>query len=115
MIKKEIIEKILQFREARDWKQFHTPKNLSESIAIEAAELLEVFQWVESSKSEQLAFEKKDKIEDEIADIMVYILYLCNDLGIDLDDAISNKIQKNDVRYPQDKSKGNSKKYTELK
>jgi len=115
MVKKEIIEKILQFREARDWEQFHTPKNLSESIVIEASELLEVFQWVESSKSQQLAFEKKNKIEDEVADIMIYILYLCNDLGIDLDNAIANKIQKNDDRYPQDKSKGNSKKYTELK
>lgn len=115
MVKKEIIEKILQFREARDWEQFHTPKNLSESIVIEASELLEVFQWVESSKSQQLASDKKNKIEDEIADIMIYILYLCNDLGIDLDEAITNKIQKNDDRYPQDKSKGNSKKYTELK
>lgn len=115
MIKEEIIEKILHFREARDWKQFHTPKNLSESIVIEASELLEVYQWVDSSDSKQLSIVKKDKIEDEIADIMIYILYLCNDLGIDLDDAIVNKIQKNDDRYPQDKSKGNSKKYTELK
>ena len=82
---------------------------------IESSELMEVFQWIESSKSEQRAFEKKDKIEDEIADIMIYILYLCNDLGIDLDKAISNKIQKNGEKYPQDKSRGNSKKYTELK
>ena len=95
MTNKEIIKEIIAFRDARDWKQFHTPKNLSESVVIEASELLEMFQWVDSSKSEQFAQESKGKIEDEIADVMIYILYLCHDLGIDLEEAISNKIRKN--------------------
>lgn len=116
MVKKEIIEEILRFREARDWKQFHSPKNLSEAIVIEASELLEVFQWIENSSSEKFAIENREKVEDEVADIMIYILYMCNDLEINLEKTISNKIQKNQERFPQDRIKGKSNnKYTDKK
>jgi NTP pyrophosphatase (non-canonical NTP hydrolase) len=114
MVKKEILEKLLIFRDQRDWKQFHNPKNLASSIVIEASELMEVFQWVESSKSEECAKKNIQRVSDEIADIMVYILYFCNDLGIDIDKALEDKIATNDKRYPADKAKGNSKKYTEF-
>ena len=114
MIEKSTVDRTLEFREARDWKQFHNPKNLAESVVIESSELLEVFQWIDSSSSEEYAIENRDKIADEVADILIYLIYLCDDLGIDLDEVIAKKLQKNEERYPQEKSKGNSKKYNEL-
>ena len=115
MVKRELVKKILQFRDARDWKQFHSPKNLADSVAIEAAELIEIFQWIDSSKSEEYATENIEKVKREVADIVIYLEYLCNDLDIDIDEVVEDKLKENNLKYPEDKAKGNSKKYTELK
>ena len=112
---KELIEKLIEFRKARDWEQFHNPKNLAISISLEAAELLENFQWKDLEESIKFAKDNKEKISEEVADLLIYIFYLCNDLGIDFIDAIDKKIEENNKKYPVDKSKGKSNKYNELK
>ncbi len=102
----ELLKKIIEFRNERDWKKFHTPENLAKSIAIESAELLENFQW--SNKF------SKDEVCDELADVLIYCLLLSDALGVDAIEIMNSKILKNSQKYPVDKSKGNSKKYTEL-
>lgn len=101
-----LINRIRNFRDARDWKQFHTPENLAKSISIEAAELLENFQW-------NATFNKENVI-DELADVMNYCILMADALNIDLEKAINDKIDKNEIKYPVEKSKGLSKKYNEL-
>lgn len=98
--------RVRQFRDDRDWKQFHTPENLAKSIMIEAAELLEHFQWDNRFNKEEVA--------DELADVMVYCLHMADSIGMDIVDIMHNKMDKNEVKYPIDKAKGTSKKYTEL-
>jgi len=107
-------ERIRSFRDARDWKQFHNPKDMAISISIEAAELLEEFQWRDSASVEKKVKEERHKIEDEMADIYIYLLELSDILGIDLVEAAKKKMAKNEIKYPVDKAKGNAKKYTEL-
>lgn len=111
---KEITKKINDFRIARDWKQFHNPKNLAEAITLEASELLEFYQWKTLEQSLEVSQEKKDAISQEIADIAIYLLMICDEIGIDLLDAMESKIKINNEKYPVSKSKGNSKKYTQL-
>ena len=105
-MKTETIAKILQFTRVRDWDQFHTPENLAKSISIEAGELLENFQW-------NSGFDK-EKVLDELADVMTYSVLMADKLGVDIDDIILRKLEKSGKKYPVDKAKGNSKKYTEL-
>jgi len=105
---------ITDFRNKRDWRKFHNPKNLAISISLEANELLEHFQWKDLPDSIEYSKKNKDKISAEIADILVYILYLSNDLNIDIEQAIKKKIKENEEKYPVEKSKGNSKKYNQL-
>ncbi|MBC5625813.1 nucleotide pyrophosphohydrolase [Clostridium sp. NSJ-49] len=100
------IERIRKFREDRDWSQFHTPENLAKAINIEAGELLEHFLWDNN-------FNKKEVCE-ELADVMVYCLHMADSLGVDIEDIINKKMDKNEKKYPVEKAKGNSKKYTEL-
>ena len=96
----EIIKKLEEFVEKRNWRQFHSPKNLAVSIAIEAAELLEHFQWHDYGFEEVIANEKKKKeIEQEIADIMIYCLLLLNYMGADIYDVFMQKIKKNEEKY----------------
>lgn len=109
-----IQKRIREFRDARDWMQFHNPKNLAISVVLEASELLEHFQWKTPIESERHADAAKDQIADEIADVAVYLIELSDNLGIDLEQAILNKLDKNAAKYPEDKAKGNAKKYTEL-
>lgn len=113
---KELRKEITAFRDARDWKQFHTPKNLSAAIAIESAELQEHFLWCtgEESESRILDAEKRQPIIEELADIMTYSLLLADRLDIDIIQAIRSKMQLNHQKYPVEKSKGVSTKYTEL-
>jgi NTP pyrophosphatase (non-canonical NTP hydrolase) len=111
---KILIQKIIEFRRERDWEQYHNPKNLAISISLEAAELLENFQWKNLEESIKFAQENKEKISEEVADLLIYIFYLCNDLGIDFIDAIDKKIEENNKKYPINKSKGKSNKYNEL-
>lgn len=104
---KKAIEEIRKFNEERDWDQFHTPVHLAKSIVIEAAELLECFQW---SNDE---FDKAHACE-ELADVVNYCIVLADKLDVDLEEIVLSKLQKNIAKYPVEKAKGSSKKYTEL-
>ena len=108
---KAIQEKIIKFRDARNWKQFHNPKDIAISISIEASELLEVFQW---SGSDVSADNKIEKIKEELADVLIYGTLMATDLGLDIDEIITNKIATNDKKYPVEKAKNKSTKYTQL-
>ncbi|MFZ5986837.1 MAG: nucleotide pyrophosphohydrolase [Bacillota bacterium] len=109
------VETLLKFRSQRDWSKFHTPKNLSMSIAIESAELMEHFQWkTDEEIKEYLSSEKFDDVKEEIADIASYLLLLSNDMGLDLNKAIMDKVKKNEKKYPVSKCKGKHNKYNEL-
>ena len=108
---RDIIEKIISFREQRNWKQFHNPKDLAISISLEAAELLEVFQW---SGKETGVSDKKPQAIEELADILIYCVLMADALDVDIDSIVLDKLQKNSVKYDAEKSYGNNKKYTEL-
>lgn len=108
----ETIEQVLKFRDDRNWKQFHTPKDLAISIALEAAELLEVFQW---SADDVRCSEKADRIREELADVVNYCILMADVCGLDLDEIVQEKIRKNAEKYPVEKAYGSKKKYTELK
>lgn len=108
---KKIINKILKFRNDRNWKQFHTPKDLAISISLESAELLEIFQW---SGKDLVCKKKKEQISEELADIMIYCILMAEACKLDIDEIIKNKIAINNKKYPVSKSKGNAKKYNEL-
>lgn len=110
----QIAETLEQFAEKRDWNQYHTPKNLVMALAVEAAELVEEFQWLTEDQSKNLSAEKLAKVKDEIGDVFNYLVRLSSKLDIDLISAANDKIEKNEVKYPVEKAKGNAKKYTEL-
>jgi len=110
----EVLERIRAFRDERDWKQFHDPKSLAASISIEAAELLEEFQWKTAEESYRHVAERKEAVSDEIADVAIYLFELADIAGIDLKAAILAKLAKNALKYPVEKSRGTNKKYTEL-
>ena len=105
---------IKQFRDERDWMQFHDPKNMSISIVLEASELLEHFQWKTKEEAQQYVKEHKEEIQDEIADVAMYLFELADNLGIDLLDAMKNKMEKNIKKYPVEKAKGKHTKYNKL-
>ena len=107
----DIIEKLIQFRDERDWAQFQTAKNLAISISLEAAELLEHFQW--TTEDEDLSQEKINSLSEEVADILIYLLLFANKLDIDPVQAVQDKIEKNAKKYPADQVRGKSAKYTE--
>jgi len=107
----ETINEILKFRDDRNWRQFHTPKDLAISISLEAAELLEVFQW---SGSDTLCGEKIDKIKEELADVINYCVLMADACGLDMDEIVRAKIILNNEKYPIEKSKDSAKKYNEL-
>lgn len=107
----DTIKEVLKFRDDRDWKQFHNPKDLAISISLEAAELLEVFQWsVEDVKCEK----KIDKIREELADVVNYCILMADACDLDLDEIVSAKIKRNSEKYPLEKAYGRKEKYTEL-
>lgn len=103
-----ILEQLIQFRDKRNWKQFHTPENLAKSITIEASELLENFQWGKQNAD-------LENIKEEVADILSYLILFCDEMEIDLIDVTNKKMILNDKKYPVDKAYNNSKKYTNLK
>jgi NTP pyrophosphatase (non-canonical NTP hydrolase) len=107
-------DKILSFRKERDWEKFHSIKDLCLGIGIEVAELQEIFLWKTTDQINKIIDEDKNKIANELADIFIFLTYISSDLNIDLEKAISDKIQLNEDKYPLSKSKGNNKKYTEL-
>lgn len=108
----ELKERMAAFVRARDWEQFHSPKNLSMSIAIEAAELMEHFQWLTVEQSRNLDPAALDEVGEELADIVIYSLSLSNFLGFDLADTVLSKMAKNERKYPAEQVKGKSHKYT---
>lgn len=110
----EVIKKIIEFRKERDWEQFHDPKNLAEAISIEAGELLEQFLWLSTENSKKITDSKLEKVKEEVADILIFIVYMCDALGIELAEEVQRKVEANRQKYPVDKSKGSSKKYTDL-
>ncbi len=108
---KSIIKEITEFRDERDWRKFHNAKDLAISLNLEAGELLECFQW---KTSDEVESENRVQLEDEIGDVAIYLLLLCNETNIDVLKAISNKLNKNKIKYPIDKCKGVSTKYNKL-
>lgn len=110
-ISKETVNKVLKFRDDRDWKQFHDPKDLAISISLEASELLEIFQW---SRDDVYCLDKIDKIKEELADVVNYCILMADTCILDLDKIITDKIKLNELKYPVDKAKGASTKYNEL-
>lgn len=102
------------FAEARDWGQFHSPRNLAAALSVEASELLEHFQWLTDEQSRQLSDDKKAQVGSEIADVLLYLVQLCDKLGIDPIEAARQKMQVNAAKYPVDRAKGRITKYTEL-
>jgi NTP pyrophosphatase (non-canonical NTP hydrolase) len=111
---RKIQQKILDFRNERDWAQFHDPKNLAEALSIEAGELLENFLWKTTEQSRNLTAEELKNVKEELADIFIFLTYLSGEYKIDLLVEVEKKIAKNEAKYPVDKAKGSSKKYTVL-
>ena len=111
----ELIRKIRNFVEERDWDQFHSPKNLAMALAVEASELVEIFQWMTEEESQQLDSKRKQYAEEEIADVMTYLIRISDRLDIDLLAAVERKLAINQKKYPANLVRGNSKKYTEYK
>ena len=103
----QTIERIRKFIEDRDWNQFHSPGNLAKSISIEANELLECFQWSDTEYD-------LEPVKEELADVLVYCQDMLDRLGLDADEIVNSKMDKNEAKYPVDKSRGNAKKYNEL-
>ena len=109
-----LTKKIVEFRDERDWAQFHNPKDLALSLSLEAAELLEIFQWKEGDAIGETTQDRKQDIAHELADVLYWTLLMAHDLHIDLASALKSKLQANAAKYPVAKAKGSSKKYTEL-
>jgi dCTP diphosphatase len=110
----DLRDRLRSFARERDWEQFHTPKNLCCALSVEVAELLEHFQWTAVDAAQSIDEGKRERIADEIADVLVYVVRLADVLGIDPIDAADRKLAKNALKYPVDLAKGNATKYTEL-
>ena len=104
---KETLERIKKFRDDRDWQQFHTPSNLAKAISIESGELLEEFLWDNDNFNLQ-------NVKEELADVIIYCIHMANALDVNIEDIINMKMDKNEMKYPVEKTKGKSTKYTEL-
>jgi dCTP diphosphatase len=109
----ELRDTLRKFIAERDWDQFHSPKNLAMALSVEAAELLEHFQWLTEEQSRHLAPEKLAEVRDELADVLVYLVRLADKLDVDLLDAAAKKIEKNALKYPAGKVRGSMKKYSD--
>jgi NTP pyrophosphatase (non-canonical NTP hydrolase) len=110
----ELRDAVRRFAQERDWDQFHSPKNLASALAVEAAELLENFQWLTEAQSASLSAEQKARVADEMADVLIYLIRIADKLDVNLLAAARDKLVRNAQKYPVDKARGNAKKYTEL-
>jgi NTP pyrophosphatase (non-canonical NTP hydrolase) len=110
----DIRDALRRFAAERDWEQFHSPKNLAIALSVEASELLENFQWLTDEASSKLPPEKIVRVREEIADVLLYLVRLADKLDVDLLDAAQEKIELNAKKYPTDRARGTSRKYTEL-
>jgi dCTP diphosphatase len=113
---KSLTEEIQHFVDERDWEQFHSLKNLAIALSVESSELLEIFQWMREGDSNHVQLDEKvrEKIEDEVADVFIYLLRIVSKTQIDLESSVRRKMDKNIRKYPVELARGNSKKYTEL-
>jgi NTP pyrophosphatase (non-canonical NTP hydrolase) len=110
----ETKHRLREFSAERDWDQFHSPKNLAMALSVEAAELLEHFQWLTEAQSAALPADKLAAVTQEIADVQIFLLRLVDKLGIDIDAAVAAKLAVNEQKYPVGKARGNALKYTEF-
>ena len=111
MLRDETIQRVLKFRDDRDWRQFHTPKDLAISMSLEASELLEVFQW---SGADLEGRDKMEQIREELADVLSYCILMADVCGLDLDEIMNEKVTKNEAKYPVEKAWGSAAKYTQF-
>ena len=111
---KDLTKNIIAFRDARDWKQFHNPKDLAISLVLEAGEVMEHFQWKSKEEMDKYIVEHKEEIGDELADTLYWILLMSHDLNIDVLEALEKKQKKNEDKYPVEKAKGKHTKYNKL-
>jgi len=109
-----LTKRLCEFADARDWDQFHSPKNLTMALSVEVAEIVEHFQWLSEEQSNNLPRKTLDKVETELADTLLYLVRLADKLEIDLLSAAQRKIEINEEKYPVEKARGNAKKYTDL-
>lgn len=110
----ETRQRLRTFCAQRDWDQFHSPKNLAMALSVEAAELLQQFQWLTEEQSATLSPDKLAAVAQEVADVQIFLLRLADKLDIDLDEAVAAKMALNEQKYPVDKARGNALKYTEF-
>ena len=115
MLSEQTLQRVLAFREERDWRQFHTFRNLAVSISLESAELLEFVQWVPDADMPGVVEQRKPEICDEIADIAIYLALIAHDLGVDVDECVRRKLSVNEARYPVEKSRGVATKHDRLR
>ena len=111
---KNLTKRIIAFREARNWKQFHNPKDVALSLVLEATEVMEHFQWKSKEEMEKYIGTNKSEISEELADVLYWVLLMSHDLEIDVLDALEKKILKNEKKYPVEKAKGRHTKYNKL-
>ena len=106
-------QRLAAFAAARDWDQFHSPKNLAMALSVEAAELVEEFQWLTEEQSRQLDSERRERVRLELADVFIYLLRMADTLGVDLLRAADDKIVLNEQKYPAERVRGDARKYTD--
>jgi NTP pyrophosphatase (non-canonical NTP hydrolase) len=109
----QLIERIVRFRNEREWKKFHNPKDMALSLVLEAAEVLEHFQWKSEEEANSYIKTKKDDIGEELADVLYWVLLMSHDMNVDIMSAFEKKMKKNEDKYPASQVKGSSRKYTE--
>lgn len=109
-----IAKRLADFAREREWEQFHSPKNIASALSVEAAELLEIFQWLTEEQSEEPSREAMERVKEEVADVQLYLIRLCDLLQIDIAAAVDTKLAANARKYPAHKARGSSKKYDEL-
>ncbi len=114
LVVQRLIEDIRAFNRERDWDQYHAPKNLAMALTVEAAELMEVFQWLTEEQSRHLPAAKKQAVEEEIGDVTILLLMLADHLGVDVLEAARRKLRHNEAKYPVAKARGRAEKYNEL-
>lgn len=110
----KLTDRIIKFRDARDWKQFHNPKDLAISLSLETSEVLEHFQWKNENEINEYVKTHKNEIAEELADVFNYLLLMSHDLDIDFAEALNKKIDKSEIKYPVEKAKGKHTKYNKL-
>jgi NTP pyrophosphatase (non-canonical NTP hydrolase) len=110
----DLAREVVRFRDERDWKQFHRPKEMAISLALEAGELLELMQWRDGAELEAHLRERRDRVGEELADVLYWVVLMAHDLGIDLTSAFRAKMSANAAKYPLERARGSSRKYTEL-